>query len=40
VAIGALLDWIKAQPDLDENKVMVMGGPLWRLYGSGVFNAL
>lgn len=24
--IGALLDWIKQQPDLDANRVMVMGG--------------
>jgi len=24
--IGALLDWIKAQPDLDADRVMVMGG--------------
>ena len=24
--VGALLDWIKANPDLDEDRVMVMGG--------------
>lgn len=24
--IGALLDWIKTQPDLDANRVMIMGG--------------
>jgi hypothetical protein len=32
--IGALLDWIKTQPSLDADRVMVTGSKLWRTYGA------
>ena len=38
--IGALLDWIATQPDLDENRVAVYGGSYGGLHGAGVSGSL
>ena len=38
--IAALLDWIKAQPQLDASRIMVTGGSYGGLHDAGSFHFL